>query len=277
LSSSKITALVGVSILLFGTVFGFFATNCVSFGLEDSLKTVFAIFVVLLTLWLIFSISLVSYYEHRLGLIEQLTNDTIHEIATPTATIKANCKMLKNGKSDEKELRRIERVELCADRLGELYATLEWRIKNNFSSCRKTTVRVDEICRESLYVFEIPASKKNIRFHLSLEPLIVNLDPYGAKIAISNLIDNAVKYALADTFINIEINDNILSISNTGKELNAGQLIGIYDRYFRIENDQRGFGLGLDIVKNFCDTNNALVKIESEQNITKVTLVFSKL
>jgi two-component system, OmpR family, sensor kinase len=277
LSFSKIPALVGISLLLFGTIFGLFYTNAALLGLEHSLKAVLAIFAVLLALWLIFAISLISHYEHRLGLIERLTNDTIHEIATPTATIKANCKMLKTGKSDEKELRKLERIELCADRLNELYATLEWRIKNDFSICQKEAVYIDKLCKECICVFEQQANEKGVRFDLILEPLTVEADPYGAKITVSNLIDNAVKYCLPNSVIKIVSKNNALSIENVGKELNAEQLIGIYDRYFRVESDGRGFGIGLSIVKNFCDANNAVVKIQSEQNGTKVTLVFNKL
>jgi len=277
LSFKKLSALIGISILLFGTVFGFFSTNATLFGLEHATNAMLAIFIILLTLWLIFAISLVSYYEHRLGLIERLTNDTIHEIATPTATIKANCKMLKPTNQDEKSLKRLERIEFCTHRLDELYTTLEWRIKNDFSACQKSVVLVDETCKECLAVLEQPASEKNIRFKISLEPLSAVIDPFGAKIAITNLLDNAVKYSNSDTLIEVVSTSNTLYISNTGQELNANQLIGIYDRYFRIENNQRGYGIGLSIVKNFCDANDVAIKIESEQKSTKVTLVFNKI
>ena len=92
--------------------------------------------------------------------------------------------------------------------------------------------------------------------------------------AITNLMDNAVKYRKPDEPIDIYIhtwNDNdklYLSIRDTGLGIKKENLKKIFDKFYRVhtgnKHDVKGFGLGLAYVKKVIDLHQGEIKAESE-------------
>jgi signal transduction histidine kinase len=55
------------------------------------------------------------------------------------------------------------------------------------------------------------------------------------------------------------------------------ELLHIFDRYYQTNKDMQGFGIGLSMVKRFCDTNNIDLAFESVPKTgTTVKLTFKK-
>jgi len=92
--------------------------------------------------------------------------------------------------------------------------------------------------------------------------------------AITNLMDNAVKYRKSDEPLNIYIrtwNDAdklYLSIRDTGQGIKKENLKKIFDKFYRVhtgnKHDVKGFGLGLAYVKKVVDLHQGDIKAESE-------------
>ena len=76
----------------------------------------------------------------------------------------------------------------------------------------------------------------------------------------------------------IKIKDNLLIIKDYGKGMDANELLKIYDRYYQGDKSYKGSGIGLSVVKEFCDNNKIEIRINSTPNIgTTVILDFRKL
>lgn len=91
-------------------------------------------------------------------------------------------------------------------------------------------------------------------------------------IALKNLIDNALKYAISFPII-IKVDKNQISILNSGEKLSKE--FEYYLKPFTQELIQRdGFGLGLSIVKKILDKHNfqLLYSYENHYNIFKIVL-----
>jgi two-component system phosphate regulon sensor histidine kinase PhoR len=92
--------------------------------------------------------------------------------------------------------------------------------------------------------------------------------------AITNLMDNAVKYRKQDEPLDIYINtwnDNEklhLSIRDTGQGIKKENVKKIFDKFYRVhtgnKHDVKGFGLGLAYVKKVVDLHQGEIKAESE-------------
>jgi two-component system phosphate regulon sensor histidine kinase PhoR len=92
--------------------------------------------------------------------------------------------------------------------------------------------------------------------------------------AITNLLDNAVKYRKPDEPIDIYIrtwNDHekiYLSIRDTGQGIKRENLRKIFDKFYRVhtgnKHDVKGFGLGLAYVKKVVDLHQGDIKADSE-------------
>jgi len=105
--------------------------------------------------------------------------------------------------------------------------------------------------------------------------------------AITNLMDNAVKYRKQDEPLDIYIHtwndaDKLyLSIRDTGQGIKKENLRKIFDKFYRVhtgnKHDVKGFGLGLAYVKKVVDLHQGEIKAESEVGKgTKFTISLQK-
>lgn len=95
----------------------------------------------------------------------------------------------------------------------------------------------------------------------------INADEILIGIAISNLIENALKYSQED--VNIEINENSLSIIDKGIGISQENLENIFKKYYRAtsNNWNNSLGLGLFIVKSILNIHHFKLEITSKIGI----------
>lgn len=112
---------------------------------------------------------------------------------------------------------------------------------------------------------------------MSLEPTPITNDTIGLSKVIDNLLDNAVKYSLNIHKVDIRLQEQTLYIKDYGRGMDEVELLKIFDRYYQSNENMRGFGIGLSMVKRFCDANNIALNFKSTPNIgTTVILKFKE-
>ncbi len=202
--------------------------------------------------------------------LDRLLKDTLHELNIPVATIKANVQMLKR-KADEKSRARLERIESAANQLLGLYKEVDYLIKSQIDRIEKERFGVDEAVRERVEFFkDLLGSRKVV---LDLEPFEAELPKQGFAKAFDNLLSNAIKYSSDDSAISITLKDGRLTIEDEGEGIDSSDLLRIFDRYYRAAKDEPGYGIGLDIVKKFCDEEGIEIAIDSQKGRgTRITL-----
>ena len=88
-------------------------------------------------------------------------------------------------------------------------------------------------------------------------------------------LDNAIKYSKEKTTVTIEVRQNSLKIIDQGKGMAPSELENLFNRYYRINEEDKGYGLGLCIAKYITDAHGYRLKIDSEKDKgTVVTLSF---
>jgi signal transduction histidine kinase len=86
-----------------------------------------------------------------------------------------------------------------------------------------------------------------------------------------NLIENAMKYSDKTSPIHILLKDFILTIEDKGIGIEEKSLASIFKRYYQYNNKQQGKGIGLALVKDYCDKEK--IKIALSSKVDKGTIV----
>jgi two-component system OmpR family sensor kinase len=193
--------------------------------------------------------------------IEQFIQDISHELNTPiTALSMSSKRALQKKVYDEKILRNIS---ISTKQLYSIYKSLAYL---NFSSQNEVVklLELKPILVQSIEYYAELTMAKNIQIEQKLEDTHVEAVESRIELVFSNLISNAIKYSMPDTKITITLENGRFSITDEGVGIAQKKLDDIFKAYERNSNLAGGFGVGLSIVKEICDTYNISIAVKSE-------------
>ena len=201
--------------------------------------------------------------EHVINL-QNLSKETLHELNLPISTIITNSHMLKKNMQNEKDLKRLLRIESACSMLQQRYNELDYMIKKQALQIEKEYFSLDELVKSRVdFMQEI---YPNTVFKLQLQSTQVLTDKIGLSKVIDNIIDNGVKYSSNSNIIEINLIDYTLYIKDYGCGMDEVELLQIFDNYYQSNENMQGFGIGLSIVKRFCDIQNIKLSFDSKPN-----------
>lgn len=203
-----------------------------------------------------------------------LTSDIIHELNIPLSTIKANTAMLKKHMEDEKSLKRIKRIEDASVRLKKLYDELVYSIHKEMHTIEKERFDLQTLIEDRIEVFK---EQKRNPFELILESYEIEVDKIGFEQMFDNIVSNAMKYSSKDAPIRIVLSGDVLCVEDEGVGMGTTELLRVHERYYQADDKKDGKGLGLALVKAYCDEEGLEIHIKSEKGVgTTVSLNMSK-
>jgi len=199
-----------------------------------------------------------------------ITKEILHELNIPIATIQANSKLLKKSlEADEKGIKRLSRIDDSILRLERLYRELIYSIKKEIYPIEKESFDLKELVLER--VSSLKLLQRN-EFILELESCFIRVDKIGFEKALDNILMNAMKYSSKEASIRVTLKDNILIVEDHGVGMDETELVKIYERYYQLDKNVHGEGIGLALVKAYCDNEKINIHIASTKGVgTKVT------
>ena len=204
--------------------------------------------------------------------IKNSIKNRLHELNIPTSTIKINLHLLKKDLTDTKSLIRLERIEKANESLSSLYNNMEYEFKKEFENIDLEDFSLFDALNNSLDKFE-DIKKDTIIEVFVPNNIVLNSDYNGFIIVLDNLISNAIKYnSKENPYIKISFENRVLSIFNKGVGIDTKNIMLVFDRYFQENSQNMGYGIGLAVVKEFCDKNSIGINIESFEDGNKINL-----
>ncbi|PUE64144.1 sensor histidine kinase [Arcobacter caeni] len=234
------------------------------FGLnqENFIYIIMPLVLVGLGIFLSFSMSVLKPLFKSDEKLEQSLKETIHELNIPVSTIKMNTQLLQKTITDEKSIKRLDRIAQASNNLLKLYENMEYNIKKEIDKIDKQEFYLDEIIFKSCDKFD--DIKKDTKIVVKIPNILILSDINGFEKTMDNLISNAIKYNIKDNpIVEISYQSPILSIFNTGEQIDTKNLFIVFDKYFQEDSSKDGFGLGLALVKEFCDKNKIAINIDT--------------
>jgi len=194
--------------------------------------------------------------------IQNHIKETLHELNTPVATIQMNIKILQKKEQDEKNKIRLQRIDDSCKNLLNLYNQMEYNIKEQIDKVSIEVFDIGDTIQKSINKFD--DIKQDIQINYEKITLHINTDKNGFEKVIDNLISNAIKYNKSKGTITISLEKKVLCIKDTGIGIDTDSLIHIFDKYYQENSLNNGIGLGLNMVKAYCDRYKIDIKIDSK-------------
>ncbi len=228
-----------------------------------------------------FQIKIIVRQNKIAQLRQDFTYAMIHDMKTPLSTILMGINMLRSGKLDDKKEKKEKYFEICMDESNHLL-TLTNRIltiaklEQGELKLNKQIVDLKEMIGSLVNKFSINPHKK-ISFDLSFSDdlTFVVADYEYLKEAISNLIDNSIKYSNNEVKIDIscfKTDDKIvIKVRDNGLGIAPKDQAKIFEKFERAaavgrKGGAAGFGLGLSYVLRVIEAHEGTVSVSSVEN-----------
>ncbi len=204
--------------------------------------------------------------DESLGAQRQLVADASHELRTPLASIRTNIEVLAHQDLiDEREREAllvdvVEQLEELTGLIGDLI-DLARDAENEHEAAMP--FRLDLLAAE--LAERLQARNPSVTVRLKLEPCAVRAVEQRVERAISNLLDNAIKWSPPDGVIELRVGDGEVSVRDHGPGIAPADLPHVFDRFYRSPHARGlpGSGLGLAIVRQVAESAGGTVRAEN--------------
>ena len=238
---------------------------------------------IMMTLFLISAIALMLRTASREMKLTQMKADFVsnvsHELRTPLASIRVMAELLNLGRINQPD--RVREygayIESEGRRLTQIINNiLDFsRIESGRKLFQFEPCDIKEIVTGTLEAFTVHLKQNG--FTLSYEapqnalPKVV-LDPDAIALALTNLLDNAIKYSGEEKEVNVRLTqfDSFVAIAITdrGVGIAAEEHEKIFEKFYRVGSslvhDVKGSGLGLSLVKHIVVAHHGKITVQSK-------------
>ena len=207
-------------------------------------------------------------------LLDRFIKDTTHELNTPVSTIVTNIEMIDRDMLDEKLLKKINRIDIGAKTISNIYQDLTYLTLGNKIISNDEEVDIEHLVLERIEYFKSLASAKKVLLQMELvQNTSLFIDKGKISKLLDNLISNAIKYNKINGSIRIIVEDKKITVADTGIGIAKEDISQMLERYTRFNKSSGGFGIGLNIVASIAKEYNLHIEIDSEEKVgTKVSV-----
>jgi len=219
--------------------------------------------------------------------VERFNADISHQLRTPLAELKVLMQTDDILLKSPKKTQYLEIINVMAHTTQQLLLSAKTD-PDAFDRDWFSTINLTQLC-DKVAMAKVPFIYSNgFEFEFDVgENLWISGGPIILEGLLTNLIDNAVKYAVDEEkqpmgtiTLSLKRKDDfiLLSVEDEGYGIPKEHLDNIFERFFRLDRRKQGSGLGLSIVKQIAQLHNAPVEIKNkEPHGLKVIITFKSL
>ena len=199
----------------------------------------------------------------------QLVADAGHELRTPLTSLRTNLDLLtqadaSGGLPAEAKADLLADVRAQIDELSTLVGDLVELARDEPVTRNPQPVDLSEVVEAAVSRVRRRAPIST-RFDVDIEPWLVIGEPGMLERAVTNLLDNAVKWGPTDGQIDVELRAGRLTVRDRGPGIDAQDLPFVFDRFYRSAEARTlpGSGLGLAIVRRTAERHGGTASADN--------------
>ena len=240
------------------------STTGILFSLLLSLSVIFC---------LIYLLKIISTQKELAEIKNDLINNITHEFKTPIATISTAIEAIESFNVVDNKAKTKQYAAISAFQLKKLHVMVEKLLEtatldSESLLLQKEPTNIVDLVAKIAKKFEL-LTKKDIKFTTNIDSKILKIDLFHFENAISNLVDNAIKYGGDSIEINLNsvLNVTEISVADNGKGIDKSQQERIFDKFYRVPkgntHDVKGFGIGLYYTQKIIEKHNGSINVSS--------------
>lgn len=210
---------------------------------------------------------------------QEFVSNVSHELKTPLSSIKVLSESLLLQENVPVEMYKefLQDISSEIDRMTDIVNDLLALVRNdpNEAKLMVTDVDVNKMLRDIVKRLSPLASDKEIELSFqATKEVLLKGDEVKLSLAISNLVDNGIKYTPAGGHVKVsvdaDIKDCFITVQDSGIGISEEDQSRVFDRFYRVDKtrdrETGGTGLGLAITHSIIVLHNGSVKIISGEN-----------
>ena len=211
---------------------------------------------------------------------QEFVSNVSHELKTPITSMKVLADSLLAQEDAPAELYRefMEDIAAEIERESKIISDLLSLVKMDKSATKPdiTLVNMNEFLEVIMKRIQPIAELSNIELVLeSFRPVSAEIDEVKMSLAISNLVENAVKYNKEGGTVRVSLNADhqyfYVTVEDTGIGIPEESIEHVFERFYRVDKSHSreigGTGLGLAIARNAILVHRGAIKVHSELGV----------
>ena len=222
---------------------------------------------------LIYLLKIISNQKELAEIKNDLINNITHEFKTPIATISTAVEAIESFNVLDNKEKTKQYAAISAFQLKKLHQMVEKLLEtatldSESLMLQKEPTNIVDLIAKIAKKFEL-LTKKEINFTTNIDSKILKIDRFHFENAISNLVDNAIKYGGDNVEVNLNsvLNVTEISVAENGKGIDKSQQERIFDKFYRVPkgntHDVKGFGIGLYYTQKIIEKHNGSINVSS--------------
>ncbi len=217
---------------------------------------------------------------------QEFVSNVSHELKTPLSSIKVLTESLIFQENAPVEMYQefFEDINSEVDRLNNIITDLLTlvRLDQREIPLNITNIDVNEMTQNILKRLIPLAKRKEIKLiYESHKDIIAEIDEVKFTLALSNLIENAIKYTAnggeVKVILQSDLQDAFITVQDTGIGIAKEEQSKIFERFYRTDKTRNretgGTGLGLAITYKTVVMHNGAIQVESEEGVGSIFTV----
>ena len=219
---------------------------------------------------------------------QEFVSNVSHELKTPLTSMKVLADSLVGQQGVPEELYQEFMGDITAeiDRENKIITDLLSLVKmdKKAADLNITHMDINQLLEDILKRLRPIADKRNIDLILDcFRPVEADVDEVKFTLAISNLVENGIKYNVDDGWVRVSLDADhkyfYVTVADSGMGIPEDSIERIFERFYRVDKSHSkeigGTGLGLAIVKHIVAQHNAALHLDSELDEgTTIEIVF---